>query len=400
MGKDIVFYFQVHQPRRLKKYRVFDIGNNHSYFDDQKNKEIIQKVAKKSYFPMNNLLLDQIEKNDIKVSFSISGIFLEQAQEYEPKLIDSFKELVDTGNVELLNETYYHSLSWLKSKKEFRNQVKMHDKTIRELFHYKAKVFRNTELIYTNEIARDVEEMGYNAILAEGADKILEWRSPNYLYRAKNSSINLLLKNYRLSDDIAFRFSNKNWVEWPLTAEKYTSWLRAAPGNIINLFMDYETFGEHQWADSGIFNFMQALPKETLKHNIGYKTPSEVIESLKPKAEIDVPYLVSWADVERDISAWLGNKIQQSAFDEVYNLEKDVMNTKDKKIIEDWRRLQTSDHFYYMCTKWFADGDVHKYFNPYDSPYESFINMMNVLNDLVLRCKLNGEKNGNMPNMR
>ncbi len=386
--KEIVFYFQVHQPFRLRHYRIFDVGKNHNYFDNAKNKEIMHKVAKKCYFPMNNLLYDLIHKYDIKVSFSITGVWLEQAELYEPKLIDSFEDLVKTGNVEMLNETYYHSLAVLKSKREFKAQVKRHRKKIKELFHYNAKTFRNTELIYSNEIAKVVESLNhYNTILAEGTEKILGWKSPNYLYRAKDTNLNLLLKNYRLSDDIAFRFSQRSWKEWPLTTEKYIAWIKAAPGKIINLFMDYETFGEHQWASTGIFKFMQHLPKVALENNVSFSTIQDIVKKHKPVDEIDAPFLISWADTERDLSAWLGNEMQKSAFDELYALENKVLKTKDEALIHDWRKLQTSDHFYYMCTKWFADGDVHKYFNPYDSPYEAFISMMHVLNDVLWRCE-------------
>ncbi|MEM2115995.1 MAG: glycoside hydrolase family 57 protein [Candidatus Woesearchaeota archaeon] len=385
--KELVFYFQVHQPMRLRHYRIFDLGN-HNYFDEKKNDEIMHKVAKKCYYPMNNLLLDLIHKYNIKVSFSITGVFLDQAERYEPKIIDSFEDLSKTKNVEFLNETYYHSLAWLKSKKEFFTQVKLHRKKIKELFKYSAKTFRNTELIYCNDLAKDVEKLEYyKNILAEGTEKILGFRSPNYRYKAKDCSLNLYLKNYRLSDDIAFRFSQKTWSEYPLTAEKYIHWIKNSPGEFVNLFMDYETFGEHQWADTGIFKFMEALPKIALKQNIGFSTISEIEKKHKVMDEIDVPYLISWADTERDLTAWLGNEIQRNAFDELYSIENLVLKTKNKEIIEDWRRLQTSDHFYYMCTKWFADGDVHKYFNPYESPYDAFINMMNILHDLVKRCE-------------
>lgn len=385
--KEIVFYFQVHQPFRIRRYRIFDVGN-HDYFDNKKNAEIMHKVAKKCYIPMNNLLLDLINKYNINVSFSISGVFLEQAELWEPKVIDSFQELAKTKNVEFLNETYYHSLSWLKSKKEFKNQVLMHRRKIKELFKYKASTFRNTELVYCNDLAKDIESFEYyKNILAEGTEKILGFRSPNFRYKAKGTSLNLYLKNYRLSDDIAFRFSQRSWQEYPLTTEKYIHWIKNSPGEIINLFMDYETFGEHQWADTGIFNFMKHLPEVALKQNVGFSKISDVEKKHKIMDEIDVPYLISWADTERDLTAWLGNEIQRNAFDEIYNLEERILKTKDKQLIEDWRKLQTSDHFYYMCTKWFADGDVHKYFNPYDSPYEAFISYMNVLNDLVRRCE-------------
>ena len=395
----ICFYFQVHQPYRLKKYKVFDIGNDHKYIDTKRNKEIFNKVATKCYLPANKLMLDLINKHGdrFKIAYSLSGVFLEQAEEYNPEVIESFKKLVDTGNVEILDETYHHSLSFLKSKKEFKEQVMLHRKKVKDLFNVEPKVFRNTELVYNNELAKSVEELGYKGIIAEGADHILGWRSPNFIYRPKTTSkIKLLLKNYRLSDDIAFRFSNKGWESWPLTATKYAQWINEinGNGNVVNLFMDYETFGEHQWQDTGIFEFLKYLPEEILKHpDNNFKTPSEIIKEYDSVAELDIHNLISWADIERDLSAWLGNNMQHSAFNEIYKIENEIKESNDKELIEDWRKLQTSDHFYYMCTKWFSDGDVHKYFNPYDSPYESFINYMNILNDITDRLKKNSKPN-------
>ncbi len=386
---NICFYFQVHQPYRLKHYTVFDIGQNKDYFDDKKNREIAKKVATKCYLPMNNLLLRLIKKYEgkFKVSFSISGTAIDQFEEYEPKVLESFKELAATGQVEFLSETYYHSLSFLFSKQEFKEQVDMHKRKIKELFGVTPKAFRNTELVFNNELAHEVEKMGYSTILAEGADKILGWRSPNFVYTTPGSNMKLLLKNYKLSDDIAFRFSNKSWKEHPLTVPKFSRWINSINGNgeIVNLFMDYETFGEHQWADTGIFDFMEHLPGEILAHpDNGFVTVSEAAK-YPIRADIDFPYFVSWADTERDLTAWLGNDIQNSAIKELYKLEKHIKDSNDLKLIKEWRRLTTSDHFYYMCTKWFNDGDVHKYFSPYDSPYDGFTSFMNVLNDLVLK---------------
>ena len=388
----ICFYFQVHQPFRLRKYSVFEIGQHKNYFNEQKNREILEKVASKCYIPANNLILELIRKTDgkFKVSYSITGMLLEQLKEYSPEVIDSFKELAATGSVEFLNETYHHSLAFLYSREEFIEQVTLHRKEIGRLFNQKPKVFRNTELIYNNELAKLIEKMGYSGILAEGADNVLGWRSPNFVYNPVNSKIKLLLKNYKLSDDIAFRFSEKSWSEFPLTVPKYSQWINAVNGNgnTVNLFMDYETFGEHQWEDKGIFEFLRHLPEELLRHpDNNFATPSEIISKNKPVGELDIPNLVSWADVERDLSAWIGNKMQQQAIKEVYALENDVKSSGDKQLIEEWRKLQTSDHFYYMCTKWFNDGDVHKYFNPYDSPYESFITFMNIINDFKMKVK-------------
>ncbi len=388
----VCFYFQVHQPLRLRRYSVFEIGHNNNYFDENKNEAIIRKVAHKSYLPTNKIILDLISNTDgkFKVAYSMTGIVLEQLEKYAPEVIDSFKKLVETGCVEMLDETYHHTLSFLYSKEEFKEQVEMHNKKIRQLFNFKPKVFRNTELVYNNDIAGFVEKMGYNGILAEGADHILGWRSPNFLYRPNGlNKIKLLLKNYRLSDDIAFRFSEKGWQEHPLTATKYASWISKinGNGNLVNLFMDYETFGEHQWEDKGIFEFLKHLPFEILKHEDNdFVTPSEAIKKYQTVAELDFPHYVSWADVERDLSAWLGNKMQQEALRDIYVLEQSVKSSRNPTMIEEWRKLQTSDHFYYMCTKWFNDGDVHKYFNPYDSPYEAFIAYMNILNDFRIKA--------------
>ncbi len=388
----VCFYFQVHQPHRLRKYSVFEIGKNKEYFDELKNRQILNKVAEKCYLPTNKVMLDLIKKHpDFKIAYSISGTALEQFEEYNPLVLRSFQELVDTGNVELLDETYHHSLSYLYSKEEFREQVRIHRDKIKKLFNFTPKVFRNTELIFNNEIAKTAEDMGYSGILAEGADHILGWRSPNFVYKPVGcNKISLLLKNYKLSDDIAFRFSNKGWKEWPLTTEKYSKWVNKANGNgnVVNLFMDYETFGEHQWKDTGIFNFLENLPTQILKHpDNDFVTPSEAISKYKAVSELDIHHPISWADLERDLSAWLGNKIQNSAIQHLYAMEQQVKQSNDKQLLDTWRKLTTSDHFYYMCTKWFSDGDVHKYFNPYDSPYDSFIAFMNVLNDIKLRLE-------------
>jgi alpha-amylase len=386
----VCFYFQVHQPYRLRRYTYFDIGNNHHYVDDENNQRIINRVATKCYLPTNALLLDLIKKHQgkFKVAFSITGTALEQMKNFSPAAFDSFKRLADTGCVEFLNETYYHSLSFLFSKKEFIEQVKMHDELIRKEFGYKATTFRNTELIYNNELATLIEDLGYKTILTEGADKILGWRSPNFVYQSHDvGHLKLLLKNYRLSDDIAFRFSERSWNEYPLTAEKYAHWLHATRDNnqqVINLFMDYETFGEHQWPETGIFEFMSHLPENILKHpDFTFMTPSEVTATYKPAGTIDIPYFISWADVDRDLTAWKGNALQEDALEVVYSLEGKVKKINDPGLTAMWRILQTSDHFYYMCTKFAGDGTVHSYFNPYDNPYEAYINFQNILSDFV-----------------
>lgn len=387
----VCFYFQVHQPVRLKHYTVFD--NSDHYFDDYKNAAICKKVANKCYLPANRVLLELVRKfkGRFKIAYSLTGVLLEQLELYAPEVLSTFHALAQTGCVEFLAETYYHSLSFLYSRHEFVEQVKKHMDVISQLFGQKPRVFRNTELIYKNDLALLIEAMGcFDAIMSEGADHILGFRSPNFVYRPKGCKrLKLLLKNYSLSDDIAFRFSNRSWVEWPLTAEKFARWINNVNGNgnVVNLFLDYETFGEHQWADTGIFDFMRHLPDEVLKHpDNDFKTPSEVAESYEAIDTIDVPHVISWADTERDLSAWLGNAMQSNAIHELYRLERKIRKTKDERIIADWRKLQISDHFYYMCTKYFSDGDVHKYFNPYDSPYDSYINFMNVLDNLQKRC--------------
>lgn len=393
----VCFYFQVHQPRRIKKYRIFDIGRDRNYFetdveDNTNNARVLRKIADKSHLPTNALLLELLKRHpEFKISFSLSGIALEQLAEYAPEVIDSFKRLFDTGRVEILGETYYHSLAFFHSIPEFERQVDFHRRAVKNLFGAEPEVFRNTELAYRNDLGAWAEEAGYKAILAEGWDYYLGWRSPNFVYQPKGAKkIKLLLKNYRLSDDIAFRFGERSWSEWPLTADKFASWVSAINGSgvTVNLFLDYETFGEHQWEDKGIFEFLRHLPGELLKHqDNNFKTPSEVADSYEAVDEIDVPHILTWADTERDLSAWTGNKMQESAISAVYALEEKILESGDGQLIEDWRRLQTSDHFYYMCTKWFADGDVHKYFNPYESPYDGFITFMNVLNDIQLRLK-------------
>lgn len=385
------FYFQVHQPYRLRHYTFFDIGENPFYEDAEANRGIMRKVADKCYLPMNSLLLELVNKykGRFKISFSLSGMAYDQMEEYAPEALDSFRRLVDTGCCELLAETYNHSLAFLFSRREFEEQVARHRRRTEELFGVKPTVFRNTELIYNNQLAGVVEQMGYRAILAEGADHVLDWRSPCFAYRPQGcSSLSLLLKNYRLSDDIAFRFSNHDWPEFPLTAEKLAAWVHNINGNgeLVNLFMDYETFGEHQWAETGIFKFMAALPDAILANpDFSFVTPSEAALLCKPVAELDVPGFMSWADQERDLTAWLGNDLQKDAIESLYRLEHKVREAESADLTRTWRRLQTSDHFYYMCTKFFADGDVHRYFNPYNNPYDAYINYMNALSDFELR---------------
>ncbi len=392
--RTICFYFQVHQPFRIKPYRFFDIGEDHYYWDDYSNRSIIRKVAQKCYLPMNQLLLDMINKYNgaFKVSFSISGTCLDQFEAYVPEVLESFRKLVATGHVELLSETDGHALCALKSKEEFKNMVQKHQEKIKRIFNgYKPKVFRNTELIYSDKIGEMVSEMGYDGILTEGAKHILGWKSPNYVYlNSQNPNLKVLLKNFQLSDDIAFRFSNKSWADYPLTTDKFVKWVNQIPQEeeVLNLFMDYETFGEHQWAETGIFDFMRSLPDAVFNQTtFDFSTPSEVIRDARPIAQIHVPTPISWADEERDLTAWLGNDLQDEAFAKLYELEDQVKKIDDPEIQRDWTYLQTSDHFYYMCTKFFSDGDIHSYFSPYESPYDAFINYMNVLSDFILRLR-------------
>lgn len=394
MTKAIVLYLHVHQPYRVRHYTIFDSGVNHDYFesnfDDQtSNERTLKKVAEKSYLPANARLLKLLRENPaFKLSLSITGTVLEQLERWSPKTLQSFKDLADTGRVEFVAETYHHSLAFFYSKPEFEAQVEMHKQKIQEVFGQTPQVFRNTELSYNNDIALWAEQAGYKGVLAEGWDNILGWRSPNYVYRPVNTDhIRLLLKNYRLSDDIAFRFGDREWSEWPLTADKFSHWLSEDPNATnFNLFMDYETFGEHQWHESGIFDFLEQLPKEWLKTSgHSFMTLSEAIDSFEPSDEIDVKETITWADTERDLSAWLGNAMQTSAIQALYDLENKITSTNDLALIDDWRRLQISDHFYYMCTKWFNDGDIHAYFSPYDTPYEAYINFMNAYHDLKFR---------------
>ena len=398
---DICIYFQVHQPMRLSWFSLFpeatigaggvaDAKYDKSYFDSTLNREILEKVAAKCYLPTNQIMLELLEAHpDFKISYSLTGVFMEQCREFCPEVLKSFAALAKTGRVEFLSETYYHSLSYLFSEKdEFVEQVKMHGKAISE-FGRPSQVFRNTEAMFSNDIACLVERMGYSGILAEGLDHLLGWRSPNYLYSVKGTQkIKALLRNYRLSDDIGYRFSEKSWNEYPLTSDKYAGWLSQLSGDCVNIFMDYETFGEHHWQDTGIFEFLKSLPSDISRHrNLNFTTPSELARKTPVRDEIDVPYVTSWADMERDTSAWLGNEMQQNAFSSMESLRAEVLEKKDAKLLHTWRMLQNSDHFYYMCTKSLSDQDVHNYFSPYDSPFDAYINYMNILNDFKEKMK-------------
>ncbi|MDB5184502.1 MAG: uncharacterized protein JWN38_310 [Candidatus Saccharibacteria bacterium] len=399
MSKSIVLYMHVHQPYRIRHYTVFDTATNHDYFDaayedQESNERILQKVAEKSYLPTNKRLLQLLNDNPgFKLSLSITGTVIEQLEKWSPEALASFQELCATGRVEIVAETYHHSLAFFYSRAEFEMQVEMHKRKVQEVFGQTPQVFRNTELCYNNDLAVWADRAGYKGILAEGWDPVLGWRSPNFVYRPSyTNNIRLLMKNYKLSDDIAFRFGDQNWSEWPLTADKFAGWLGAdQKATNFNLFMDYETFGEHQWEESGIFGFLSHLPGEWLKdEHHSFMTVSEVIDNNEPVDSIDVPNTITWADTERDLSAWLGNALQTTAIQALYDLQDEIVKTGDFALIEDWRRMQTSDHFYYMCTKYFNDGDIHAYFSPYKTPYEAYINFMNAYHDLKFRLSERG----------
>ena len=394
MKKTIVLYLHAHQPYRVRNYTIFDVGKKHDYFnwsesEPNGNKRVIEKVSEKSYIPTNNMLIKLLNKHpEFKVSLSITGTLITELEKWAPDVLQSFVDLCATGKVEIVAETYHHSLAFFYSLQEFEIQVQMHREKIESVFGQTPKVFRNTELAYNNDLAIWADKSGYKGILAEGWDHVLGWRNSNHLYRPINTrNIKLLMKNYKLSDDIAFRFGDKNWNEWPLDAEKYIGWINEAQDSeVFNLFMDYETFGEHQWQETGVFDFLENMVPVWLEtEGNTFMTVSEAMDNFEVSDVIDVPETVTWADTERDLSAWLGNSMQQEAIKSIYQLSPKILKTGDWSLIEDWRRLQTSDHFYYMCTKYFNDGDIHAYFSPYKTPYEAAINFMNAWHDLNFR---------------
>jgi len=395
----IVLYLHVHQPFRIRHYTIFDAGVDHNYFDTHEgdrtnNADIVRKVAMKSYIPTNQRILKMLHDNpEFKLSMSITGTVLEQFEQYAPEVLESFKEVIATGRVEIVAETYHHSLAFFYSRDEFEAQVAMHRKKIQDLFGVTPTAFRNTELSYNNDIGYWADKAGYKAVICEGWDPVLAWRSPNFVYKpAYTDTIRLLTKNYKLSDDVAFRFSNRGWSEFPLTTDKFIDWTNASWDQpLINLFMDYETFGEHQWEETGIFDFLEHLPKAWLKNeDHTFMTVTEAATTFDAVDVLDVPQTITWADTERDLTAWLGNKMQQGAITALYRLEDAVHKSNDEDLMKDWRRLQTSDHFYYMCTKWWSDGDVHAYFSPYETPYIAYMNFMNAFHDLKYRLTEKG----------
>ena len=384
--KKVCFYFQLHQPFRLRRYRFFDIGNNHYYYDDFQNEEIFRRIAEKCYLPANRTIMEMIKKSggQFKVAFSISGTALEQMEIYSPEVIDSFKELAQLGNVEFLAETYAHSLSSLGDADEFKIQVKVHKEKIRSLFGVTPKVFRNTELIYSDEISELVYKLGFQGMLTEGAKHVLGWKSPNYVYSsAARPQLKLLLKNDRFSEDLSLRFADYSWNEYPLTADKYMSWIASTPESekVISLFMNYEVLGSMHPAETGIFDFFKALPQFAEKNNITFALPSEIFKTEEAVGSIVVPYPMSWVDEEKDTSSWLGNVLQQEAFQKINEISERVRLCEDRRIRQDWTYLQSSDHFYYMNTK------HANLFSPYDNPYDAFNNYMNVLSDFIMRVE-------------
>ena len=394
MNRAVVLYLHVHQPYRIKQYDIFDAGHDQNYFDASgntltNNRAIIDKVSEKSYLPTNKVLMGLLESQpNFKLSLSITGTILEQFEMWRPDVLKSFQDLIATGRVEVVAETYHHSLAFFYSRTEFEVQVEMHKQKVLSLFGVTPKVFRNTELSYNNELAKWADNSGYRGILAEGWDPILGWRNSNYTYTPVDTNrIRVLLKNYKLSDDIAFRFGDRNWSEWPLSADTFCHWLEnTQDAQMFNLFMDYETFGEHQWAETGIFDFLDHFVRKWLTDDQrSFMTISEAIDNYPSSGEIDVPNTITWADTERDLSAWLGNGMQQEAISALYDIERKVLDTHDLTLINDWRKLQTSDHFYYMCTKWFKDGDIHAYFSPYQSPYDAFMYFINAYQNLRSR---------------
>jgi alpha-amylase len=391
--KAICLYFQVHQPFRLRRYRFFEMGHEHYYYDDFMNESILRKIASNCYLPSNRLLLDLIRKHKgkFRVTFSLSGIVIDQFRLYAPEVLASFRELAETGCVEFLAETNSHSLASLMNRDRFEDQVRVHRDKMMEYIGYEPTSIRNTELIYSDEIGSWMAEMGFKATITEGAKHILGWKSPNFMYcNAVNPRLKVLLRNYTLSDDIAFRFSNKSWSSYPLTADKYASWIKglASASEIVNIFMDYETFGEHQKKETGIFDFLKHLPEAIIRKTpFNFMTVSEVADNYQPVSLLHVPSPISWADEERDLTAWMGNELQTAAVTKLYSLADRVIRCNSDQLIRDWVYLQSSDHFYYMSTKFFSDGAVHAYFNPYENPYQAFMNYMNVLSDFEIRLK-------------
>jgi len=387
---DVCIYFQVHQPNRLLPYDFFRIGENAVYEDVAMNAAILDKVSDNCYLPANKMFKKLVEENDgrFRMALSISGTAIEQMERYRPDVLDSFRELVATGSVEVLAETYYHSLAFVHSNKEFDRQVEMHLEKLEKVFSVRPRVFRNTELIYNDSIAAKVETMGFDGIVAEGVDWNLNGGSPNFIYQAPDAArIKTILRNTRLSDDLSFRFSDASWCEFPVTPVKFASWLGDCEGDVVNIFMDYENIGEHQSAETGIFDFWKALPEAIEDQGLQWVTPSESVELYRASREYHSRFITSWADAERDLSAWMGNVMQQEAIAKVHRLEHEILAVNDPELTDTWAKMQTSDHFYWMSTKGGTDGTFHSTMTPYPSPYDAYIYFMNVLADLQIRLR-------------
>jgi alpha-amylase len=384
----VCLYFQVHQPYRLKRYNYFDVGREHRYFDDDANREVLRRVAAKCYLPAAAMLERLLERHPrFAVSFSLSGCLLEQLAAWAPEVRDTFRRLSRTGRVEFLAETSHHSLAWLSSKEEFEAQIAIHRRMVLEELEQEPRVFRNTELIYSDALAAFLAERGYRGVLADGVAPLLGTRSPDHVYRtAAPGGLPLLLRNYRLSDDIAFRFSNREWSEWPLTPGKYDRWVSGLRGDVLSLFMDFETFGEHQWKETGIFEFFESwVDLRLARRGAAFLTPSEAIETLPHGDALSTTRTISWADEARDLSAWQGNDLQKDALDKLFGLEVRIRAAGSEDLLRDFRRLSSSDHFYYMATKPSGDGQVHEYFSPFESAYDAYMTFMHVVSDLERR---------------
>ncbi len=380
MSRQVAFCAVLHQPWRIARYTFFDIGHHRNYFDDALNRRLFERIARKSYLPALKLMKELCEDAGFRVNLSITGTFFEQAKRYRPAVIRALRELHGTGGLEFIGETYYHSLAFLLSEDEFREQVDLHRKLLKDEFGEQAGVFRNTESFYNDDVAAAVERLGFRGVITEGSEKLLGWRSPGYPYQADGTGIQLFMRNYKLSDDIAFRFSARGWEEWPLTADKYGAWLEAMPDPFTLIFIDFETFGEHHWEETGIFEFLRHLPR---KARVEWVNISKLL-TRKFADRLSTKDFLSWADMDRDLSAWLGNDMQRSAFHFLRDLEGPVKAKGDPELLETWRKLTTSDHLYYLSTKLAGDEEVHSYFRgeAYSSPYEAFTNFMNILQDL------------------
>lgn len=390
----VCLYFQVHQPYRLGRFGYFDVGQGRGYFDGDANRALLARVAEKCYRPATAMLGRLLERHPgFAAAFSLSGCVLEQLRDFQPDVLERFRELASTGRVEFLAETSHHSLAWLTSRHEFEEQVALHARLLREEIGAVPSVFRNTELLYSDGLARWAETRGYAAVLADGVEALLGERPPHHIYRAPTPrGLPLLLRDFRMSDDIAFRFSDRTWNEYPLTAAKYDRWMAGLSGDVLPLFMDFETFGEHQWKETGIFEFFEdwvglyqgdpGRDRRLGQTGARFVTPSQAVEAFPRHETLSAPRVLSWADETRDLAAWQGNELQRDALSRLFALEARVRASGSDSILRDFRRLTTSDHFYYMATSSASDAAVHEYFSPWDSPYEAYMTFIHVVSDL------------------